>query len=118
MKLQNIYCQTSVLFFSNGGILSGYLILLTLHLSGIPSLKTGTSPLAVNSSTTVYICKHYKKDPWKYSTKRWDLEIFINNHKWVCYEISSKLINFKTLLSKSVTGTFPKKTVPVEISES
>ena len=26
------------------------------HLSGTPSLKTGTSPLVVNSSTTVYIC--------------------------------------------------------------
>ena len=30
--------------FSNGGILSGYSSLLALHLSGTPSLKTGTSP--------------------------------------------------------------------------
>ena len=38
------YCQTSVLFFTNGGILSGYLSLLALHLIGTPSLKIGTSP--------------------------------------------------------------------------
>ena len=50
------YCQTSILFFTNGGILSGYSSLLALHLSGTPSLKTGTSPLAVSSSTTVYTC--------------------------------------------------------------
>ena len=30
--------------FTNGGILSGYQNLLALHLSGTPSLKTGTSP--------------------------------------------------------------------------
>ena len=38
------YCQTSVLSFTNGGILSGYQKLLALHLSGTPSLKTGDSP--------------------------------------------------------------------------
>ena len=38
------YCQTSVLSFTNGGILSGYRSLLALHLSETPSLKTGTSP--------------------------------------------------------------------------
>ena len=49
-------CLTTVkqVFFSytNGWILSGFLSLLALHLSGTP---TGTSPLAFYSSTTVYI---------------------------------------------------------------
>ena len=40
------YCQTSVLFFTNGGIHRGYLSLLALHLSGTPRLKTGTSNLS------------------------------------------------------------------------
>ena len=38
------YCQTSVLFFFYGGFLSGYWSLLALHLSGTPSLRTGTRP--------------------------------------------------------------------------
>ena len=38
------YCQTSVLFFTYRGILSEYFSLQALHLSGTPSLKTGTRP--------------------------------------------------------------------------
>ena len=38
------YCQTSVLSFTNRGILSGYQSLLALNLSGTPSLKIFTSP--------------------------------------------------------------------------
>ena len=34
----------------------GYQSLLALHFSRTPGLKTGTSPLAVNFSTTLYIC--------------------------------------------------------------
>ena len=34
---------------------SGYQSLLALYLSGTPSHKTGTSPLAAYTSTTVYI---------------------------------------------------------------
>ena len=43
------YCQASVLFFIIGGILSGYLSLSALHLSG--------TPLAAFTSTTVYVCR-------------------------------------------------------------
>ena len=32
---------------------------LALHLGGTPSQETGTSPLAVNSSTTVYTCHQF-----------------------------------------------------------
>ena len=38
------YNQTFVLSLTKGGILSGYQSFLALHLSGTPSLKTGTSP--------------------------------------------------------------------------
>ena len=38
------YCQTSVLFLISGGILSGYLSLPALHLSGTSSQRTGTRP--------------------------------------------------------------------------
>ena len=38
------YCQTSVSFFNQRRILSVYQSLLALHLSGTPSLKTGTRP--------------------------------------------------------------------------
>ena len=52
-------CLTTVkqVFFSytNGGILSGYLSLLALHLSGTPSLTPPVlAPLAVYSSTNIY----------------------------------------------------------------
>ena len=38
------YCQTCVLYFASRGILSGYLSLLALHLSGTSSLRAGTRP--------------------------------------------------------------------------
>ena len=47
--------------FTNKGILSGYQSLLALHLSGTPSLMTGTSPL-VYSSTTVCVCYEFRKN--------------------------------------------------------
>ena len=62
-----------VVDFTNGGILSGYQSLL-LHLSGTPSLKTGTSPLAVNSSTTIYI--FYK------NTELLSFTIILDSIKW------------------------------------
>ena len=50
------YYQTSVLFFIYGGILSRYSSLLALHLSGTPSLKTGTrSPRYLHLHNRLYI---------------------------------------------------------------
>ena len=50
------YCQTSVLFFITGGILSGYLSLLALHLSETPLTGLVLDPVAAFTSTTVYVC--------------------------------------------------------------
>ena len=47
-------CQTSVIFLYNWGIFSGYQSLLTLYLSGTPSLRTGTRPPTAYTSSTVY----------------------------------------------------------------
>ena len=48
------YCQTSVLFFISGGVLSGYLSLLALV--GPPVKGLVLDSLAVYTSTIVYIC--------------------------------------------------------------
>ena len=49
------YCQTSVLFLYNGGIFNGYPSLLAFHLSGTPSLMTGTRPAS---------CLHLNNHPY------------------------------------------------------
>ena len=59
------YCQASALFFTNGGIPSGYSSLLALHLGGTPSLKTGTSPsscLLVNNCLYILIHQLQRAD--------------------------------------------------------
>ena len=61
------YCQTSVLYFTNGGILSGYQSLLASHLSGTPSLKTGTRPPnCLLLDNCLYIWFHFLKISPKY----------------------------------------------------
>ena len=78
------YCQTSVLFFISGGILSGYLSLLALHLCGTPSLRTGSRPPS---------CFHFNNRPCMYK---------IESHftmLWYFYDQINRMIcHFKDIL--------------------